>query len=72
MTRSVGFDKYWDDGGAVTPSEAAASVIQFIKQFDIKQTGQFFAPRGPADIGTWEETVGPKDQASGRPLKLPW
>lgn len=68
MTKSVGFDKYWDAGGgkrsltcllyyrvalilgllaAVTPDEAAQSLASFIDGFDIGQTGQFWAPRGP-------------------------
>ena len=67
MTRGVGFDKFWDDGGgmkpymapprtysgsnlaisAVTPDEAAKSLISFISTFDIKMTGEYWAPRGP-------------------------
>ena len=68
MTKGVGFDKFWDDGGgrfifflliilravalmmvyvAVTPDEAAGSLITFIEKFDIKSTGEYWAPRGP-------------------------
>ena len=48
MTRSVGFDKFWDAGGAVTPDEAATSIREFVdKIFDISMTGQYWAPRGP-------------------------
>ncbi|KAI4105113.1 MAG: hypothetical protein L6R37_002917 [Teloschistes peruensis] len=47
MTKSVGFDKFWEDGGAVTPDEAASSLIEFIKVFDIGKTGEYWAPRGP-------------------------
>ncbi|KAI4121282.1 MAG: hypothetical protein LQ338_006448 [Usnochroma carphineum] len=47
MTKSVGFDKFWDDGGAVTPDEAAESLVQFIDSFDMSKTGEFWAPRGP-------------------------
>ena len=47
MTKGVGFDKYWDQGGAVTPDEAAQSLIEFIDTFDIRKTGEYWAPRGP-------------------------
>ncbi|KAL8707315.1 MAG: hypothetical protein Q9220_007627 [cf. Caloplaca sp. 1 TL-2023] len=47
MTKSVGFDKFWDDGGAVTPAEAAKSLADFIDEFDISKTGEYWAPRGP-------------------------
>ncbi|KAJ4373268.1 hypothetical protein N0V83_003562 [Neocucurbitaria cava] len=48
MTRGVGFDKFWDEGGAVTPDVAAKSLIEWIETFDINKTGQYWAPRGPA------------------------
>ncbi|KAL2818921.1 hypothetical protein BJX63DRAFT_428993 [Aspergillus granulosus] len=69
MTKSVGFDKYWDAGGAVTPQEAAESLAAFIDEFDITKTGQYWAPRGPGDIGTAEATLG-TDLPT--PLQLPW
>ena len=70
MTRGVGFDKYWDAGGAIQPSEAAASLIAFVEnEFTPEQTGTFWAPRGSADIGTAEATMG-KDLPT--PLQLPW
>ncbi|KAL8696433.1 MAG: hypothetical protein Q9224_002797 [Gallowayella concinna] len=69
MTKSVGFDKFWDDGGAVTPDEAAKSLIEFIDGFDLSKTGEYWAPRGSRDIGTAEPVLG-KDLAT--PLKLPW
>jgi NAD(P)-dependent dehydrogenase (short-subunit alcohol dehydrogenase family) len=47
MTRSVGFDQFWDQGGAVTPDEAAKSLIEFEQTFDMSKTGQYWAPRGP-------------------------
>ncbi|KAF1844309.1 NAD(P)-binding protein [Cucurbitaria berberidis CBS 394.84] len=71
MTRSVGFDKYWDEGGAVTPDVAAKSLVEWIETFDISKTGQYWAPRGPADIGTAEPVLGPKDKLP-TPLQLPW
>lgn len=50
MTRSVGFDKFWDQGGAVTPAQSAESLIAFVDAFDMSKTGQFWAPRGPAYV----------------------
>ncbi|KAI4284130.1 MAG: hypothetical protein L6R35_004975 [Caloplaca aegaea] len=47
MTKSVGFDKFWDDGGAVTPDHAAESLVKFIDGFDMSKTGEYWAPRGP-------------------------
>lgn len=46
MTRSVGFDKFWDDGGAVTPDVAAEQLIQWVDGFGMEKTGTFWAPRG--------------------------
>ncbi|KAJ9624061.1 hypothetical protein H2203_005509 [Taxawa tesnikishii (nom. ined.)] len=71
MTKSVGFDQFWDAGGAVTPDVAAGSLIQFVDKFDISKTGQYWAPRGPGDIGTAEDVLGPKDELP-TPLQLPW
>lgn len=47
MTRGVGFDKFWDVGGAVTPDVAAKSLIDWIDGFDMSKTGTYWAPRGP-------------------------
>ncbi|KAL4949000.1 hypothetical protein BDW69DRAFT_188744 [Aspergillus filifer] len=69
MTRGVGFDKYWDDGGAVTPDEAAKSLASFVEDFDIRKTGEYWAPRGPGDIGTAEPVLG---KNLPTPLQLPW
>ncbi|KAK5125146.1 hypothetical protein LTR85_000822 [Meristemomyces frigidus] len=72
MTKSVGFDKFWDDGGAVTPELAAKSMIEWIdNEFDMSKTGQYWAPRGPGDIGTAEAVLGKKDSLP-TPLQLPW
>lgn len=46
MTRSVGFDKFYDKGGAVTPDVAAKQLIAWVDGFDIGKTGTFWAPRG--------------------------
>lgn len=50
MTRGVGFDKFWDVGGAVTPDESAKSLIEWIEIFDISKTGEYWAPRGPGYV----------------------
>jgi len=71
MTKGVGFDKFWDAGGAVTPDEAAESLVDFTKTFDLAKTGEYWAPRGPADIGTAEEVLGKKSELP-TPLQLPW
>jgi NAD(P)-dependent dehydrogenase (short-subunit alcohol dehydrogenase family) len=47
MTRNVGFDKFWDEGGAVESDVAAKSLVDWIKMFDMSQTGEYWAPRGP-------------------------
>lgn len=56
---------------AVHPDEAADSLVGFVKTLDMAKSGQLWAPRGPADIGTAEDTMEPKDQLS-TPLRLPW
>ncbi|KAF8209048.1 oxidoreductase [Mycena galopus ATCC 62051] len=69
MTKNVGYDQYWDAGGAVTPDEAAASLIPFIETFTIGMSGSYWAPRGSRDIGTAEVTMG---KNLPTPLQLPW
>ncbi|KAJ7062439.1 oxidoreductase [Mycena belliarum] len=69
MTAGVGYDKYWDAGGAVPPAEAAASLIPFVDAFTLEMSGQFWAPRGARDIGTAPAVLGDNLPA---PLQLPW
>ncbi|KAK7917091.1 oxidoreductase [Apiospora marii] len=69
MTKGVGFDKYWDDGGAVTPDEAAKSLVEWAEKLDMSKSGEYWAPRGPGDIGTAEPVLG---TGLSTPLKLPW
>ncbi|KAK5656218.1 hypothetical protein OQA88_4979 [Cercophora sp. LCS_1] len=69
MTRGVGFDKYWDQFHAVTPDEAARSLIDFAAQLDMSKSGEFWAPRGGKDIGTAEDVLG---KNLPTPLQLPW
>ncbi|KAF3032186.1 hypothetical protein E8E11_001455 [Didymella keratinophila] len=70
MTKGVGFDKFWNEGGAVTPDVAAKSLAEWIETFDISKTGEYWAPRGPGDIGTAEPVLGPTDKLP-TPLQLP-
>jgi len=69
MTKGVGFDKFYDDGGAVTPDVAAGSLIEWAEKLDISKTGEYWAPRGPRDIGTAEPVLG---KGLPTPLHLPW
>lgn len=70
MTRGVGFDKFWDEGGAVTPDVAAKSLADWVRgEFGFEKTGQYWAPRGPGDIGTAEPVLG---KGLATPLQLPW
>ncbi|KXJ93886.1 oxidoreductase [Microdochium bolleyi] len=69
MTKGVGFDKHWDEGGAVTPDEAAKSLVEWTESLTLEHSGQYWAPRGPRDIGMAETVLG-KDL--GTPLHLPW
>ncbi|KAK0628582.1 hypothetical protein B0T17DRAFT_486639 [Bombardia bombarda] len=69
MTRGVGFDKYWDEFHAVTADEAAKSLIGWTDKLDMSKSGQYWAPRGPLDIGTAEAVLG---KGLPTPLELPW
>ncbi|KAI5464548.1 oxidoreductase [Mariannaea sp. PMI_226] len=69
MTAGVGYDKYWDAGGAVTPAEAANTLIEWMDKLDMSTTGEYWAPRGPRDIGTADVVLG-RDLPT--PLQLPW
>jgi hypothetical protein len=37
---------------AVTPDEAAKSLIEWAEKLDISKTGQYWAPRGPSKFLT--------------------
>ncbi|CAL3967879.1 unnamed protein product [Diplocarpon coronariae] len=69
MTAGVGFDKYWEDGGAVTPEAAAETLVEWTEKLDGSKSGEYWAPRGPRDIGTAEVTMG---KNLPTPLQLPW
>ncbi|KAF7512065.1 hypothetical protein GJ744_002778 [Endocarpon pusillum] len=72
MTKGVGFDKFWDDGGALPPDEAAEILAKWVDgTFGMQLTGQYWAPRGTRDIGTWDAVMGEKTGREG-PVQLPW
>jgi short-subunit dehydrogenase len=72
MTKGVGFDKFWDDGGALKPEEAAEILGKWVDgTFGMELTGQYWAPRGTRDIGTWDAVMGEGKQKEG-PVQLPW
>ena len=72
MTKGVGFDVAWDDGGALYPEEAANLVAGWVDdEFGMEKTGQFWAPRGTRDIGSWNDVFGKETQKEG-PVELPW
>ncbi|KAF8063275.1 hypothetical protein FPV67DRAFT_235324 [Lyophyllum atratum] len=69
MTKGVGFDQFYESGGAVEPAEAAQSTVDFIYTITHEKTGTFWAPRGPRDIGEAERVLGKNLPI---PLPLPW
>jgi short-subunit dehydrogenase len=72
MTKGVGFDQFWDDGGALPPQEAAEILATWVDgTFGMALTGQYWAPRGTRDIGTWDAVMGDKSGKEG-PVQLPW
>jgi short-subunit dehydrogenase len=72
MTKGVGFDKFWDDGGALMPEEAAEILARWVDgSFGMELTGQYWAPRGTRDIGTWGAVMGEEREKEG-PVQLPW
>lgn len=50
MAAGVGFDKFWHEGGAVTPDESAKSLREWVETFDISKTGTHWASRGPGYV----------------------
>ncbi|KAI1608052.1 3-oxoacyl-reductase [Exophiala viscosa] len=72
MTKGVGFDKFWDDGGALKPEDAARILSDWVEKIlSIERTGTYWAPRGTADIGNWDVVMG-KETAREGPVQLPW
>lgn len=72
MTKNVGFDKFWDAGGALKPEEAAEIMAKWVDEtFGMEMTGQYWAPRGKRDIGNWDVVMG-EDKGKSGPVQLPW
>lgn len=72
MTKSVGFDQFWEAGGALDPQDAARILADWIeKVFSLEQSGTYWAPRGTRDIGNWDVVMG-KSTAQEGPVQLPW
>lgn len=69
MTANVGYDEFWDSGGAVHPDVAAESILDFANQLKEDMNGGFWAPRGPRDVGQAESVMG---KNLPTPLELPW
>ena len=71
MTKDIGFDEAWERNEALTPEEAAELLADWTeKEFAMKKTGQFWAPRGTRDIGSWKDVMG-GEHIKG-PVQLPW
>lgn len=71
MTKGVGFDVAWDENEALTPEQAAQTLGKWTdEEFGMSKTGQFWAPRGTRDIGSWKNVMG-REHIKG-PVKLPW
>jgi NAD(P)-dependent dehydrogenase (short-subunit alcohol dehydrogenase family) len=72
MTKGVGFDKFWDAGGALEPDQAAEIMAKWVDgTFGMQLTGQYWAPRGKRDIGNWDVVMG-EDKGKEGPVQLPW
>ena len=72
MTAGVGFDKFWDEGGALKPEEAAEIMAKWVDgTFGMEMTGQYWAPRGKRDIGNWDVVMG-EDTGKEGAVQLPW
>jgi NAD(P)-dependent dehydrogenase (short-subunit alcohol dehydrogenase family) len=72
MTKGVGFDVAYDEHGALKPEEAAEILSKWTdNEFDMKKSGEFWAPRGTRDIGSWNDVYGKETQKEG-PVQLPW
>lgn len=72
MTKGVGFDVAWDENGALHPPEAAEILAKWTDdELDISKSGEFWAPRGTRDIGSWKDVYGKESRTEG-PVQLPW
>ncbi|KAJ3101544.1 hypothetical protein HDU97_001293 [Phlyctochytrium planicorne] len=69
MTRGVGFDQYYESGGAVEPHEAIDPLLQVINCVNLDNTGKFIAPLGPKGVGN-AHVIGEVSELP-TPLELP-
>jgi NAD(P)-dependent dehydrogenase (short-subunit alcohol dehydrogenase family) len=69
MTKGVGFDVAWEENDALTPAQAAELMEKWVAEQGMETSGQFWAPRGTRDIGSWKEVMG--EHVKG-PVRLPW
>ena len=72
MTAGVGYDKFWEEGGAVEPDVAAETLVGWVEGLSMERSGEFWAPRGAGDIGTAEAVLGREGAKGGEALELPW
>jgi NAD(P)-dependent dehydrogenase (short-subunit alcohol dehydrogenase family) len=71
MTKDVGFDVAYEQNEALTPEEAAGNLAKWTDDsFSMALTGQFWAPRGTRDIGSWKDVMG--GEHIKEPVQLPW
>lgn len=49
MTKGVGFDQFWEVGGAVSPEEAAGTLVKWARGLGMEKSGEYWAPRGPSE-----------------------
>jgi hypothetical protein len=49
MTKGVGFDQFWEVGGAVSPEEAAGTLVEWARGLGMEKSGEYWAPRGPSE-----------------------
>ncbi|TPX37655.1 hypothetical protein SmJEL517_g00776 [Synchytrium microbalum] len=70
LTKSVGFDKHYEKGGAIDPEEAVEPLLKVVANLTLENTGKFIAPVGPKGVGN-AHVLGPVEKLPA-PLELPW
>ncbi|KAJ3112184.1 hypothetical protein HDU96_004852 [Phlyctochytrium bullatum] len=70
MTKSVGFDQYYEAGGAVEPEEAIPPLLKCVEELTLENTGKFIAPLGAKGVGN-AHVIGEVSKLP-TPLELPW
>lgn len=87
MTKNIGYDEYWESGGAVEPRVAAENFVDFAETLTMEKQGGFWAPGGPRFVLRVSVSgdrliqlvcrdVGQAERVLGKdlptPLELPW